>query len=228
MRSTLVRWLTPERRRVLWVLLASVVFRYLCVKLMIALSLWAERQPAPTLADALVDRIPLVPWMDNVNYLVWGLGFVPVSLVMLFTDPSRYARYSVTDGILSAVRGCCVAVTSLGPVRGMNHAAAVAANTNGLTMAAAPVNGALAESRQLFLTHDMFFSGHTATTFLLLLYVMRAPRLRAAMVVTHVAVVVTLLFGHMHYTIDIIGAWAVTFTVFWLREGDVRAFLRGG
>ena len=26
----------------------------------------------------------------------------------------------------------------------------------------------------------------------------------------------------------IVGAWAVTFTVHWLREGDVRGFLRGG
>lgn len=86
----------------------------------------------------------------------------------------------------------------------------------------------LQDQRHLFLTRDLFFSGHTATTFLMLLYVMRAPRLRWWMGLAHVAVVVTLVYGHMHYTIDIIGAWAVTFTVFWLREGDVRAFLRGG
>lgn len=230
LRARLLGLFTPERRRVLAVLLASLTFRYLCVKAMIALSLWAERQPAPTLADALVDRVPYLPWMYNINYAVWIVGVAPVSLYLLFTEPARYARYSVTDGLLSLVRGLCVAVTSLGPVSGLTdpNAAVTAATADGLTRATAPVNGVIAHERQLFLTHDMFFSGHTATTFLLLLYVMHAPRLRGPMAVAHVAVVVTLVFGHMHYTIDLIGAWAVTFTLFWLREGDVRGFLRAG
>lgn len=180
--------------------------------------------------DVVIDRVPYVPWMYNINYLVWIVGVAPVSLALLFSDPRRYARYSVTDGILAVTRGLCVAATSLGPVSGLDHLAArtVAPATNGLTRMASPVNGMLQDERHLFLTRDLFFSGHTATTFLLLLYVMNWARLRWWMGLAHVAVVITLVFGHMHYTIDIIGAWAVTLSLFWLREGDVRSFLRSG
>lgn len=137
---------------------------------------------------------------------------------------------STSRGVPAVPRGLCVAATSLGPVSGLDHLAAraVAPATNGLTRMASPVNGMLHDERHLFLTRDLFFSGHTATTFLLLLYVMRSPRMRWWAGLAHVAVVITLVYGHMHYTIDIIGAWAVTFTIFWLREGDVRAFPRGG
>lgn len=196
-------------------LLAAVLFRWGCVSVMIRLTLWAERQTGPSLPDFVVDRAPYLPWMYDLNYAVWVAGFIPVSLVLLFRDPRRYARYSVTDGLLALTRGLCVCATSLGPVSGIGHSAS-------------GINQVIADQRHLFLTRDLFFSGHTATTFLLLLYVMRWPAVRGWMALAHVAVVVSLVFGHMHYTIDIVGAWAVTFGLFWLREGDVRRFWRAG
>ena len=68
------------------------------------------------------------------------------------------------------------------------------------------------------LTKDLFFSGHTATTFLLLLYVWRFPRLRWVMLTGHLLVVASVFLAHLHYTIDVIGAYAITFSLFTLRE----------
>jgi membrane-associated phospholipid phosphatase len=79
----------------------------------------------------------------------------------------------------------------------------------------------------VYLTKDLFFSGHTATTLLLLLYAWRDPPLRWAMLVGHVAVVASVFFSHLHYTIDVVGAYAITFSLFVLREADVRALLAG-
>src|SRR5437870_5593910 len=43
--------------------------------------------------------------------------------------------------------------------------------------------------------------------------------------VAHVLVVTTVVLAHLHYTIDVIGAYAVTFSIFVLREGDAKALL---
>jgi hypothetical protein len=68
------------------------------------------------------------------------------------------------------------------------------------------------------LTKDLFFSGHVATTFLLLLYVWKFRALRFAMLAAHAVVLASVFLSHLHYTIDVIGAYAVTFSIFVLRE----------
>ncbi len=70
-----------------------------------------------------------------------------------------------------------------------------------------------------YLTKDLFFSGHTATTFLLVLYLWRFPRLRAPALAGHVLVVASVFLSHLHYAIDVAGAYAVAFAIFALREG---------
>jgi membrane-associated phospholipid phosphatase len=70
-----------------------------------------------------------------------------------------------------------------------------------------------------YLTKDLFFSGHTATTFLLALYLWRFPRARLLAVLGHVLVVLSVLFSHLHYGIDVVGGYAVALAVFALREG---------
>src|SRR6185295_12008378 len=78
-------------------------------------------------------------------------------------------------------------------------------------------------SAQVYLTKDLFFSGHTSSTFLLLLYVWRYKVLRWWMLTGHVLVVASIFFSHLHYTIDVIGAYAVTFSLFALREWRPKA-----
>ena len=45
------------------------------------------------------------------------------------------------------------------------------------------------------------------------------------MLVGHLLVVASLFFSHLHYTIDVIGAYAITFSLFVLRETRVRRVL---
>jgi membrane-associated phospholipid phosphatase len=71
----------------------------------------------------------------------------------------------------------------------------------------------------------LFFSGHTATTFILLLYVWRIRWLRWATLVGHSLVVAAVIFAHLHYTIDVIAAYAFAFALFCIREADLRGAL---
>ncbi len=58
------------------------------------------------------------------------------------------------------------------------------------------------------------------------LCVARTCRLRLAwMLAAHVLVVASVFVAHLHYTIDVIGAYAITFSLFALREWNVKALL---
>jgi hypothetical protein len=205
---------------------ASFFFRLACYEVMVWLALWAEARPAPTLPDALLSYVPYVSWVDRYNYLLWIVAYVPIALALLRADAERFIRYMWTAGGLAVVRGLSIVATGLGPVRGADLHAGMDADTRRrafLELATpmgffSPDGGA-----RVYLTKDLFFSGHTATTLLLLLYVWRFPRLRVLMLGAHVLVVASVFLAHLHYTIDVIGAYAVTLAAFALREGRLGA-----
>lgn len=201
----------------------SFVFRASCYAVMLWVALWCEGRAAPRLPDVVLESVPYMAWVDELNYLVWLLAYVPIAAALLVIDAERFIRYMVSAGLLALVRAVTMLATGLGPVRGADvHAGHSLATWDHFLELASPWNffdpnhGA-----RTSLTKDLFFSGHTATTFLLLLYVWRFPRLRAPMLAAHVLVVASVFAAHMHYTIDVLGAWAVTMVVFTLREGRV-------
>ncbi|MDZ4774750.1 MAG: phosphatase PAP2-related protein [Planctomycetota bacterium] len=203
----------------------ALAFRFACYAAMTALALWSETQRGPVLHDALVSRLPYVPWIDRVNYVAWLVVYLPLTLVFLWSEPRRWVRYMITGGLVSLARGVCIAVTTLG-VPDPDHAGAGLGERN-LSAAfldlLSPVGVFSDGSARAYLTQDLFFSGHAATTFLLVLYLWRRPRWRWIALVAHVAMVAAVMLAHLHYTIDILGAWAFTFALFAAREWSPRA-----
>ena len=206
-------------------LAGSSLFRVSCYVAMVWMALLAEVRPAPgPQPDVLLDLVPFVPTVDQYNYLLWLVSYVPIALWLMVTDAERFSRYMVTSGFLALIRGVCIWVTGLGAVTGKDRHAGMddGARWEAFLHLATPFGFFDTEAgARVFLTKDLFFSGHTATTFLLLLYVWKFPKLRAAMLVTHVLVVASVFLAHLHYTIDVIGAYAITLSLFTLREGRV-------
>ncbi len=208
--------------------LGALAFRLAAYDAMLFLALYAEARAAPTLPDPVIAWVPYVDVVARYNYLLWLLAYVPVALVLLFRDGDRFIRYMVTAGVLALVRGVCIVATGLGPVHGPDvHAGMSDAQRWSAFLRLITPFGFFDPSggAGVSLTKDLFFSGHTATTFLLLLYVWRWKDLRAVTLAAHVLVVASVFLAHLHYTIDVIGAYAVTFSIFVLREGDVKALL---
>jgi hypothetical protein len=213
----------------------AVLFRYGCFVLMLALSLWAEARPAPHLPDLLIDHLPYLSFVDRYNHWLLTLAYIPLALALLAVDARRFVRYNLTSGLLSLVRGLCIAVTGLGPVRGADVHAGLfftAAGQPGGTFWRAllelstPSGLFGKDAAHVYLTKDLFFSGHTGVTFLLLLYIWPLRRLRWLMLLGHVLVVASVLLAHLHYTIDIVGAYAIAFSLYTLREGWPRPTAR--
>lgn len=200
---------------------ASLVFRYACYGVMVWLALWAEARPAPTVPDFVLERVPYVAWVDRWNYILWIVAYVPIAIAFFFTEGPRFVRYMVSSGLVALVRGVCIVATGLGPVTGADTHVGMDFDTRlrAFTGLMTPAFFAPDAGARIYLTKDLFFSGHTATTLLLLLYVWPYPKLRWPMLASHVLVVVSLFLAHLHYTIDVIGAYAITFSLFVLREG---------
>ncbi len=199
----------------------ALLFRYGAYAAMTALALWAELRPAPTLPDAVLDRLPYVPWIDRANYWVWLAVYLPLAAAFLWTEPRRWVRYMVTGGLVSLARGVTIALTGMG-VPDPAHAGPGIGTRDFWTAFAellSPFGVFQRGAMAAYLTKDLFFSGHVATTFLLWLYLRGRSRLAPVALAASLAVTASVLFAHLHYSIDVVGAWAVTFALFALREG---------
>ncbi len=202
----------------------ALAFRAACYAAMTALALWAESTRGPVLHDALLSRLPYVPWIDRVNYVAWLVVYLPLALLFLFSEPRRWVRYMITGGIVSLVRGVCIVATTLG-APDPDHAGAGLAGKgffDAYVDLLSPIGVFANGSARAYLTQDLFFSGHAATTFLLVLYLWNRPTLRWIAIGAHVAMVAAVMLSHLHYSIDVLGAWAFTFAIFALREWRPR------
>lgn len=200
---------------------AAIAFRFACYAAMTAAAVWAERRPAPgALPDLVLGALPYVRAVASANYLLWLAVYLPLSLAFLATEPQRWIRYMVTGGLVSLVRGATIALTGLGAPDPALAGPGIGGRdpVRAWLELVSPWGVFARGSAQAYLTKDLFFSGHAATTFLLVLYLWPRPRLRAVALAAHVLVVASVLLARLHYTIDVVGAWAVTFALFALRE----------
>ena len=206
----------------LWVrVVLSFVFRFVCYAAMLWLALWNEARPSASLPDALLPAIPYWAWADRYNYWIWLAAYVPFALWLLIRDPHRFSRYMVSSGLLALLRGACIAATGLGPVHGVDVNAGMdpAQRMKAFWELASPLGFFVQGKPSVYLTKDLFFSGHTSTTGLLLLYLWKFPPARWVMLAAHGVVVATVFLAHLHYTIDVLGAYAFTLALFAVREG---------
>lgn len=213
-----------------WVLLVFVILlRYACHSVMLLMALVAERRPAPTLPDAVLSLIPRIEWIDRYNYHIWLLCYLPLAVVLGFRHFGRFLRYMTAGAIMSILRGLCILTTGLGPVHGpdLNANISMSRIMDAWVQLINPFSTLIGDAAHLHLTKDLYFSGHTATTFMLLLYCWRDPVLRLWALAGHMVVVATVFLSHLHYTIDVIGAWTMTFSVYclfeWVAKPESRA-----
>jgi hypothetical protein len=202
-------------------IVAALVFRAACYAAMTAAAVWNELRPAPTVPDLVLAHVPYVAWVANANYLLWLAVYLPLSVGLLLGSARRFVRYTVSAGVVSLVRGATMLATGLGAPDPAHAGPGIAGRdaVEAFVALLSPWQVFAKDAMAAYLTKDLFFSGHTATTFLLLLYLWPSRRLRWAALAGHVLVVLSVFLSHLHYTIDVLGAYAVALAVFALREG---------
>jgi len=211
----------PALRASWRLVLAALALRAAAYAAMTAAAVWNELRPAPTLPDLVLAAVPYVAWVARANYVAWLATYVPVAAALLWVSPRVFVRYNVTGALVSLARGATLAMTGLGAPDPVHAGPGISGHDpwDAFLSLLSPWQVFAQGSMRAYLTKDLFFSGHAATTFLLLLYVWPWPRLRWPALAGHALAVAAVLLAHLHYAIDVAGAYAVTFAIFALREG---------
>lgn len=196
----------------------ALLWRYGAHSAMVALALWNERRPGPPLRDLVLDHVPRVAWIAQHNYHLWLALYVPLALVLWRRDRAVFVRFLWLGGWVSLARGACVVLTGLGPVDGAdpNAGASTAALVDAWLGIVNPFTALGTDVAHVALTKDLFFSGHVSSTFLLWLFVRRERVLGPLALVAHLLVTASVFLAHLHYSIDVVGAWAITFALWTL------------
>lgn len=143
--------------------------------------------------------------LNNIRVYDVDLIFVYGPLVLwifvgavLFFQPRRLPLTFKSIGLFVLIRSLFITLTHIGPFP---------------THAAIPLTGVLGDFTS---GGDLFFSGHTGLPFLLALIFWDRLPLRIIFLASSVLFGVIVLLGHLHYSIDVLSAFFITYTIYHL------------
>jgi hypothetical protein len=172
-------------------LIGSLVINY-------AAGTYASLHAGHAVHDILLDRVPTLP----VDFIFSDGAFVfwIFVLAILLSAPRTIPFVLNTLTLFIVVRSFFVVLTHIGPPA---------------DEAVLDPNGVMSD---LTFAGDLFFSGHTGFPFLLALTFWENKTLRCVFLVSSVVFGLAVLFGHLHYSIDVFGAFFITDSIFRMAE----------
>ena len=189
---------TSPRRRALYVALfilaLSLVFQYFA-------GVYSAHVATQYVGDLLLDHLPVV----NLNLIIveGALWAILVSTVLVLAKP-RYIIFSIkTVSIFLAIRAVFVAVTHLGIYPGQ------------IVPGPGPFDSLYVA---LGLQTGYFFSAHTGLPLLMAFIFWNEKFWRLAYLATSAIFGISVLLAHVHYSIDVLAAPFMTYSIFKLAQ----------
>lgn len=161
---------------------------FLTLRLLAAFLLWVEERPGVRLSDPLLD---MVGARDG-SLVIFAIIYMSLisGLTVLALEPKSLVIGVQAYVVMILLRICVMYFTALDPPANM-----------------IPLRDPVIEmfGTGRVLTRDLFFSGHTATLFLLFVAV-PSRRFKLAVLGATMAVAIGVLWQHAHYTVDVLVA----------------------
>lgn len=155
-----------------------------------------EKREGVVLHDWLLAQIPPHNVSVAIFIIIWGMGIL--ILYRAVYKPSIYIIYVWALIFMCIIRMISISIVALNP-------------PIGLIPLSDPLTGVF--YGQAIITKDLFFSGHiTTVTLIFLCLEKKTDRILAFFSI--IAVAILLLVQHIHYTIDILAAPVITYTVY--------------
>lgn len=172
--------------------------------------IYATEQASNSVTDIVLSNTRVY---DVDSFFVYGSIIFWIFIAFLcLLEPKRLPFTFKSIALFVFIRAIFVSLTHLGPFP--TH---VVINSNVLS--------------KFTFGGDFFFSGHTGLPFLLALIFWDNSYLRVLFTVTAVLFGAIVLMGHLHYTIDVVAAFFITYSIFhiacWLFTRDYRFFHHG-
>lgn len=197
--ATKREWANLDHKWFTGVLSAATFFFILSFYIASTLGYYHDQTPLPGgVVDAVLSRLPVVDLVPVLSY-GWLLTHMFALYVGVVYYPRRLPYLLGTIGLLVVVRTVFVALNPVGAPPGILNL-----NASYLFQ---PLRGVLA------FDNEFFFSGHTALPYLYSLAV-RERWLKFTFLAASVAMAVAVLLTRNHYTMDVLGAYFITYSVY--------------
>ncbi|MBC7568210.1 MAG: hypothetical protein H7319_00555 [Spirosoma sp.] len=157
-----------------------------------------EQKSGPVLNDWVLNQLPATDVSIAIFLIIWATAML--LLIRARRSPAVLMLFVYGYVIVSLSRMISITLVPLDP-------------PIGLIPLIDPISNAF--YGESYITKDLFYSGHTSTIFLMFLcFRERISRLLA--LIGSLAVGSLLLVQHVHYTIDVLGAFVFTYPLYWL------------
>lgn len=160
--------------------------------------IYASREASNSVTDIILSNTRVY---DLDGIFIYG-PFVLWSFVayLFLKDPNKIPFTLKSIALFVLVRSVFITLTHIGPFP-------------------TELNVSSSEIIQKFMFGgDLFFSGHTGLPFLMALVFWQKMYLRIIFIVTAILFGVVVLLAHLHYSIDVLSAFFITYTIFHLSE----------
>lgn len=159
---------------------------------------YATEKASNAVTDIFLDNLPVV---DVGPFFIWGSVALLVFIVIIaIRDPKIMPFLLKSAALFYFIRSLFISLTHIGP---------------------SPAH-IFIESNRVFekfiFGGDLFFSGHTGLPFLFALMFWENKYLRLFFLICSVVFGVSVLLGHLHYSIDVFSAFFITFGIFHLAK----------
>ena len=178
---------------------SSIVFFIASVAVSFFAIQYATERASNSVTDIILSNIPPID-VDGVFVFATVLLIVFIAL-LLFAHPKRIPFTLHSLAVFFLIRSAFISLTHIGP----------------FPIQAPDANWGSLASHFLF-SSDLFFSAHTGAPFLMALVFWREKNLRFIFLGWSVFMGVIVLLGHLHYSIDVVSAYFITYTIFCIAE----------
>ena len=159
---------------------------------------YIEKRPGIFLDDYLLRQLPPADMSVPIFIIIWGMTLLWLLRCVQRAAFALLVLHAFT--ILCIVRTLTIYFVPLDPPAG-------------LIPLADPFTSVFYGGPDIFMTRDLFFSGHTSIQFLIFLTMeKKSDKIAAALSTLSIAMLV--LVQHVHYSIDVIGAFVFTYAVY--------------
>lgn len=178
----------------------SIVLFFASVAISFFAIQYANKSASNSVTDIILSNVPVV---DVGTLFVFGtILLIAFGVLLLIVHPKRlpFVLHSLT--LFYLIRSSFTVLTHLAPFP---------------TQAENSYDLGVLMSHFLF-GSDLFFSAHTGVPFLLALIFWREKSLRYIFLAWSVYMATVVLLGHLHYSIDVLSAFFITYTIFHIAE----------
>ena len=154
-----------------------------------------EKRNGPVLNDWLLQIIPDRDFYVAIFIIIWSASILVI--VRSIQQPAIFLTVIFSLVTLLVVRMCTIYMVALNP-------------PVGLIVLVDPITSLTYGGKGMFITKDLFFSGHTSNLFMFYLCLQKKAD-KLFLLIGSVAVGILVLAQHVHYSMDVIAAFIATY-----------------